>query len=229
MKRICSAPMRTPLLVLALFAAPALASQTVWKWVDEKGITHYSDRPVPGAQRVEISISSRADPVRAIPPPPQEPERQAGPPYSNFEILSPAQNDVLINTGGRVEVRLSFEPDLRAGHSLQLFLDGERVEDFAPGAREYTLTDVPRGLHTLVARIQDDRGQSIQQTQPVQFMVRQHSIAQPPVGPALRPPPKPPRGQSANKLPNSQPSYSALNGQRPAIDPSTNLPVKTKK
>ena len=47
--------MRTTLLLLALLAGPALAAQTVWKWVDSNGVTHYADRPVPGATRMELS------------------------------------------------------------------------------------------------------------------------------------------------------------------------------
>ncbi len=61
------------------------------------------------------------------------------------------------------------------------------------------------------------------------FTVRQESVAQPPVGPALRPPPKPtPRPGASNKLPTSQATYAALNGGRTAMDPVTNRSVVTK-
>ncbi|HEY8538135.1 MAG TPA: DUF4124 domain-containing protein [Steroidobacteraceae bacterium] len=220
--------MRTALMLLALLAAPAFATQTVWKWVDERGVTHYSDRPVPGAERVEITIGSRADPVPLTRPSPTAPsqQREETVAYRNFEIRRPADQDVIINTGGIVEVALGYEPALRPGHSVALYLDGRLVEDFPPTGRDHVLRDVPRGEHSLIAIILDDAtGNRVAETPTVRFYVRQQSIAQPPVGPAVRPPPKP-RGQTGNKLPSEQPSYQALHGQRPPIDPRTNLPVK---
>lgn len=229
-KRICSALMRTALMVLALLAAPAFASQSVWKWVDEKGVTHYADRPVPGAQRVEISVGSRSDSVTPNTTPSTQPEP---PPavtgYRDFEIWKPGNQDTLVNTGGLVEVRLRLDPSLQPTHALYLYLDGKLVEGFPQNALEYTLREIPRGTHTLVAVINDRNGKRVQDTPVVSFTVRQESIAQPPVGPALRQTPPKPRGQTANKLPTEQPSYATLNGQRVQIDPRTNAPVQTKK
>jgi hypothetical protein len=219
--------MRTALMLMALLAAPAFATQTVWKWVDEKGVTHYSDRPVPGAERLEITVGSRADPVPVTPSTPASaarPREEAIAPYRNFEILKPGNQEVLINTGGVVEVMLGYEPALRPGHSVYLYLNGRLVEDFPPTGREYVLRDVPRGEYSLIAVIQDDVSrQRIAETQPVRFFVRQHSIAQPPVGPALR---QTPPARRSNKLPSQQPTYQELNGQRQQIDPRTNLPAK---
>jgi hypothetical protein len=221
--------MRTALLVLALLAAPAFAGQTVWKWVDEKGITHYSDQPIPGAQRMEISTGSRSDSVSTSPPRSSSSPSSSTPAatsYRNFEIWKPGDQDTIANTGGAVDVRLRYEPALQPGHSLYLYLDGRLVQDFPPTAQEYALRDVPRGMHSLIAVIQDSRGNRIQESSQVRFTVRQESVAQPPVGPALRPPPKPRGQQAGNKLLTSQPSYAALNGTQPKIDPRTNKPVR---
>jgi hypothetical protein len=227
--------MRTALMLLALIAAPALAGQTVWKWVDEKGVTHYSDQPVPGAERVEIAVSRTgtvATPRASTPSSSSGANAPQGAVanYRNFEILKPGNQDTIPNSGGTVDVRLRYEPALQVGHAVYLYLDGRLVQDFPPSALEYTLRDVPRGEHSLIAVIHNERGTRIQETEQIRFTVRQESIAQPPVGPALRPPPKPtPRGQQAgNKLPGSQPSYAALNGERPKIDPRTNKPVPVK-
>lgn len=225
--------MRTALLLLAMVATSAFAGQTVWKWVDERGVTHYSDRPVPGATKMELNVGAPTSDPAATPSYPAndgQDDRQdvpSGPAYRDFEIWKPSDGDTLVNTGGAVQVNIRIEPELQPGHSLALYLDGVLVEGVGD-ALEYSLTEVPRGLHSLVAVINDRRGRRVQETAHVQFSVRQNSIANPPVGPALRPPPKPrPRG-AANKLPSEQPSYAALQGSRPAIDPATNLPVKTK-
>lgn len=222
--------MRTALMVLALLAAPAFASQTVWKWVDEKGVTHYSDRPVPGAQRIEVTVGSRADPVPTSPAA-RSPSSDQSPAevtaYRDFEIWRPGEQETVANTGGAVEVSIRLDPPLMQGHSIHLYLDGRLVQDFPPQALEYTVQDVPRGEHTLTAIIEDRAGRRLQETS-VRFFVRQQSIAQPPVGPALRQTPPKPGGQASNKLPSTQPSYTALHGQRPQIDPRTNLPVSKK-
>lgn len=222
-KRICSGHMRATLLLLVVLAAPALANQVVWKWVDKDGVTHYSDRPIPGATRVELNAGSRAEPS-ASPSSSVGSTTQsraaAGPTYRNFEIISPRNDESVVNTGGRVDIRIRFEPSLQPGHTLHLYMDGRLVEGLAENAQDYNLNDVPRGTHSLVAVI-NNRGTRVQQTSPVTFHVRQESAAQPPVGPAMRPSPKP-QPRSSNKLPSTQPSYAALNGARAAIDPTTN-------
>lgn len=183
--------MRTALMVLALLAAPAFAGQTVWKWVDEKGVTHYSDQPVPGAERIEIATGSRADARPSytnIPSPSRTNAPAASENYASLEILKPSNQETLVNTGGLVDVRVRYEPELQAGHTLVVTMDGRKTD--ATG-QDFTLRDVPRGQHTLVAIIQDGRGKKIRESAAVQFNVRQESVANPPVGPALRSPPKP--------------------------------------
>jgi hypothetical protein len=222
--------MRTALIVLALLAAPAFAGQTVWKWVDEKGITHYSDQPIPGAQRVEISTGTTREPATDAPSssPTSNPTslQPAVSSYRDFEIWKPGDQDTIANSGGAVDVRLRYEPNLQRGHSVFLYLDGRLVQDFPPTAMDYTLRDVARGQHSLVAIIQDARGTRLQESAQVHFTVRQESVAQPPVGPALRPPPKPRAQEAGNKVLQTQPSYSALNGGQPKINPRTNKPVR---
>lgn len=232
--------MRTTLVLLAVLAgfglsSPGFASQTVWKWVDENGVTHYADRPVPGATRMELSTGtsssdSGSDSFSSGTSTVRQPAN-AEPVYRNFEIWKPSQDETIPNTGGQVTVNVRVDPGLLPAHSLHLYLDGRLVEGQPANTLSFELTEVPRGMHTVTAVINDRRGQRVQEASPVSFTVRQESVAQPPVGPALRPPPKPqprPRGAS-NKLPTSQPSYAALNNLRTApIDPATNRPVVTK-
>ena len=45
---------RLPLLLLLVACATA-NSTTVYKWVDANGVTHYSDQPHPGAEKLEIT------------------------------------------------------------------------------------------------------------------------------------------------------------------------------
>jgi len=226
--------MRTMLLLLVLLAGPVLASQTVWKWVDESGVTHYSDRAVPGATRMEVSggnhngAASSGSDYSSSSSPSARPPANAGPPYADFEIWKPADGEVLVNVSGEVTVNVRLNPPLQYGHDLYLYLDGRPLEGFPANTLAFDLKEVPRGEHTVIATI-SSKGVKIQETPSVRFTVRQESIAQPPVGPAMQSQPKPqPRGAS-NKMPSSQPTYASLSRARQtAIDPATNRPVVTK-
>ena len=220
--------MRTALYVLLALAAPAFAGQTVYKWVDEKGVTHFSDQPVAGAEKVELSSGanrSASPPPAYTPPAPQETPPKAGPAYSRFVIASPQQDEAIINTGGKVTVQIAASPAIDAKHSVALYLDGAPVSGFDPNGTSHEFSNMPRGTHTVKAVV-SERGKTIQETPAVTFHVRQESAAQPPVGPAMRS--KPPKRTAGNKLVTKQPTYAALNGAKATIDPRTNLPVSTK-
>ena len=229
--------MRTALLLLLALAAPVLSGTAqatdVWKWVDEKGTTHYSDQPVAGATKIEVrtgnvigtapggSFSSGSSSSSAAP--------AADPDYRNFEIWRPEPNQSIINTAGVVNVEVRIEPGVRQQHTLNLLLDGRAVQGYPRNALSYELREVPRGTHNVTATVTDQRGQVIATSAGVTFTVRQESIAQPPVGPSLRPPPPKPTPRASNKVLTTQPSYGALNGSaHQAIDPATNLPVVKK-
>jgi hypothetical protein len=218
--------MRTALYVfLALAAMPALAGQTVWKWVDEKGVTHFSDQPVPGATKMELNSSSHssAEPTPSYTPPPTT-TRAAGPAYSRLAIESPQQDESIVNTGGKVTVRVTSTPAIAQDHVVTLYLDGALVEGFNGMSHEFS--EMSRGTHTVKAVVSSRQGGVVQESPVTTFHVRQESIGKPPVGPTLRNPPKP-RASAGNKMRTAQPTYQALNGGRAQIDPDTNLPLKT--
>lgn len=181
--QLCSAVMRIALLLAVTLATPVFAGQVVWKWVDSQGVTHYADRPVPGAQRIELQSGTTT--VDTPPPPSRtynsstQPPTAAGPAYQNVEIWKPGNDEVLSNVGGNVEVSIRVEPELRAGDTLSLYLDGRLVEGYAGSTQQFTLTDVFRGSHQLQAIITDQRGERVAQSQPVTFHVRQASILNP--------------------------------------------------
>jgi hypothetical protein len=231
--------MRTELLLLAL-AASGLSSTAsaaeVWKWVDAKGVTHYSDQPIPGAVKIQVRAGNVSESRSAQPlsnPPSSDSDSQNGAvAYRNFQIVRPT-SDQNINTGGEVTVEIRIAPPLQATHKLNLYLDGQLVSGFPRNTAIYALTAIPRGTHTLTAVVAEASGNTIQEAAPVTFNVRQESIAQPPVGPSLGQPPKPvprprPQNTARNKVLTEQPSYDALNGGRPEIDPDTNRPEKKK-
>jgi len=225
--------MRTALLLL--LAASGLtgtaSAADVWKWVDSSGITHYSDQPVPGATRIEVRSGNVAEsrPTEVAAPRPATSDSSADTTrYRDFAIYRPEVDQSIINTGGQVEVEIRIDPAVQPLHTLSLYLDGKLVTGSPRNALSYVLTEVPRGVHSVSAVITDGTGKTIQETAPVGFNVRQESIANPPTGPTLRPRPPKPTPHGANKLATKQPSYAALNGSPPAVNPATNMPVAPK-
>jgi Domain of unknown function (DUF4124)/Penicillin-Binding Protein C-terminus Family len=168
----------------------AHGSTTLYKWVDAEGVTHYSDRPEPGAQKVKIAA---AQTYKGGAPPVAAPRAQPAAPavsvsYSRLEITNPENGAVLWNTGGRVDVDAALEPELADGHQLWFMVDGKTQQAASGGT---TSLEVPRGSHTLVATVTDATGKELISSAPVSIVVQQTSIGQPPQGPALPKPPKP--------------------------------------
>ena len=166
---------------------------TVWRWVDQNGVVHYSDRPVDGAERVELSSAQTfaAPPPTAATAPPASTENAspspAAMPYRRFDIVSPAQQETLWNIGGALQVQLQLEPPLQAGNRIDVYLDGERrhLDATAP---QITVPEVERGVHTLQGVVLDESGTELLRTLAVTFMVQQTSILNPnnPTPPARR-------------------------------------------
>src|SRR5580704_9619716 len=46
--------MRTFLFTLMSLACSAVLAATVYKWIDENGVVHYSDQPHPNAEKVHV-------------------------------------------------------------------------------------------------------------------------------------------------------------------------------
>ena len=179
--------MRVFILLLGLLVAVGALAE-VFRWVDEEGVIHFSDRPHEGAEIVTLleaqTFSAPAAPSRRKK---AEPETDSDEfvEYKGLRIISPGQDEVLWNTGGTVNVQVDPEPQLQAGHSVQLFLDGQMVNALAGGQRNFQLTEVFRGTHSLRAEIHDANGTGLFQSTAITFTVQQTSVQNPnnPTGP----------------------------------------------
>lgn len=174
--------MRWMWMALLVFCATAVAASEMWRWVDERGIVHYSDRPHPGAERVDVApAQSYSAPALAPAGRAEEPEQSAAPatPYSRLNIISPGDGETLWNIGGDLNVQVAAEPELQGGHELHVYLDGKRVEGVPQGNGQFTIGDVFRGEHTLRASIVDDRGSELMSSATIVFYVHQASLLNP--------------------------------------------------
>src|SRR5277367_4681564 len=82
-----------PWIVLAALATFAGQAATVYKWTDSDGVVHYSDQPVPGAEKVYTGTgasSSAAKPGTGQVAPVSTATAAHGLGYNQFFVASPA-------------------------------------------------------------------------------------------------------------------------------------------
>jgi hypothetical protein len=174
--------MRKWLILLSALSGTTASGAPAWTWVDANGTVHFSDRPEPGARQVELSGSPRVGSVTPAPiqtaARPPSPREQAGPVRYQADIVSPAEQETLWNTGGVVTVQTSVQPGLQPGHRVDLLLDGQR-RDVGTASGSVTLPDVFRGAHTLQIVVVDARGTELTRSAPRTFFVQQTSVLNP--------------------------------------------------
>ena len=74
-------------------------------------------------------------------------------------------------------MNLALEPQLKSNQSLSWTLDGTALSNQA-NATSFTLEDVPRGTHTIMATVEDQSGES-KSTEPVTFYVMRTNLLSP--------------------------------------------------
>jgi len=180
------------LIALVLLFSAAVTAAPAWTWVDANGRRHFSDRPVPGATRIDLPDGPGARPQlpaasatvpragaaqNAIRPATPGPDSAGG--YTRIDILNPVQEQTLWNIEGRLPVELAIEPALQRGHAIDIILDGERT-GISSSATSLTVPEVYRGQHTLQAAIVDlATGQEVIRSLAITIQVQQTSILNP--------------------------------------------------
>ena len=172
--------LRPIVILLALFAADSALAQA-YTWTDESGVVHYSDRPEPGAKRINLPESKI---VRA----PAAPERaaagddqtEAAPDqpfrYEALEVIAPSPEETLWNIDGVLSVSLALSPALQPGHQVRIYFDGN--PRIVPGT-SFELEEVYRGVHNIQAEILDEAGEMKIRSLPNRFYVQQTSVVRP--------------------------------------------------
>jgi len=171
---------RTILVLLGLLAAGAVVADA-YTWTDEEGVVHYSDRPEPGATRIDIAQPNSA---RALSRPRSAPTTgadsegaadAAGPfRYESFEVSSPGAEETLWNIEGVLNVSLSLTPALQPGHQVRVYF-GDTPPRIVSGT-SFQLDEVHRGVHQLQAEVLDETGQMMIRTRTNRFYVQQSSV-----------------------------------------------------
>jgi hypothetical protein len=155
------------------------SSATVYKWVDDSGVTHYSDQPNPKAEKLQIAgaqtYGAKAAAVTAPPAAGPAPAATATP---VCVIDTPAGGQVFIDTFS-ITGHVTLANAMGDGGQATLRMDGQDISGLLSPDGSFGLDQVERGEHTLTLQVTDSRGEVTCQATGVTFSIRQRSAVAP--------------------------------------------------
>lgn len=176
---------KRPFFLLAGIFAATLVMADAYRWVDSNGVVHYTDKPTPGAERIDLpgantttvrrpsSSPTTAANTAAAAQQQQANSSQPAVRYESLAVASPAAEETLWNIEGTLNVSLSLNPALQPGHQVRVYFDGK--PQMVQGT-SFELQEVWRGVHNIQAEILDESGKMMIRSQPNRFYVQQNSV-----------------------------------------------------
>ncbi len=163
------------LLSLLLLASPLRAE--IYKWADNNGTIHFSDKPRAGAEKVTLPPTQTFSPEKKpdIATPAPEVTQPVPTLYTNLSIVQPQDQETIWSNPGLLSVITRVEPELQKGDKLQLIFDGAPIG--SPQTElVFALNNVNRGSHTLVLNVLNEQGEVIESTQPITIFMHQTRV-----------------------------------------------------
>ncbi|HTV77796.1 MAG TPA: DUF4124 domain-containing protein [Steroidobacteraceae bacterium] len=161
-----------------LGACATASSATVYKWVDDNGVTHYSDQPNPKAQKLQVPDAQTYGAKQAAVTAP--PAANSAPPTAAPAVCvidSPGSGQVFLDTyaiSGHVTLA-----HVGADSQTTLRLDGQDISSQLRPDGAFTIPQIDRGDHTLSLQVNSAQGGTACQGNSITFSIRQRSAAGP--------------------------------------------------
>ena len=150
---------------------PTPPKNQVYKWVDDKGVIHYTDKaPTEGATPAKL-------------PPLQTYKGGTNPDLHKFDkgtpgkapaaaeaqlqLVTPAKEETFRSAERTVPVAVLVTPPLTPGQQIVFMLDGKATEPTTDTS--YAFTEVDRGAHTVSASLVDASGNELAHSDSVTF------------------------------------------------------------
>jgi hypothetical protein len=179
---LCSRHMRNLASFLLLGLTMSAGAAEMWRWKDATGTWHYSDRPEPGAERMNVPGAPKPGTVASAPVAQsssrQTPAAEPATVYTSCVVTSPTPDQVFFAVNA-VNVALLIDPALQGEDQVQVYLDGRVVPTWPASEMSYTLSEMYRGTHTVSMRVLNAQGRAICTGPAVTFHVRQPSVQAP--------------------------------------------------
>jgi Domain of unknown function (DUF4124) len=175
--------MRSFLFTLISVVCSLALAGTVYKWVDEDGVVHYSDQPHANAQKLQVQSAQtyKAQPVQPASTTgagnvPAASSAQSG--YQGCAIVQPADSQDFANLDS-LTVVVETDPKLRPGDQVFVTYDGQPLNGTSATGGTFVISPVDRGTHTLQAVVRSSDGTIMCQSSGVTFNVHQPSLLNP--------------------------------------------------
>lgn len=185
------------LALLIVLALPLPLAAQVYKFTDEKGVVHYTDKPPSkGAKPANLPPLHTYKPLAG----PENSEGGSVPSADTakpaaaaggFElrIVSPVQNQTNRDASGNLTVSVEVSPGIPDGYQLVYYVNGAANGE-PTVSTSTTLSGVERGEHSISVGLQDPDGVEVARSAAVTVFLRQPTVKNP-VG--TRPPRPAPR------------------------------------
>jgi hypothetical protein len=161
--------MRTLVSLCLLLAAATAAADPVYKWIDERGVVHYGDRPLgAGAKAVKLPGLTTGGPSAKK----SSGKKFSGPlPFGGagpqIQVTQPSPDSTLSHPEGQFTVAVSVLPSLATGYSLSYYLDGEVQNPKPTASTAFLYTGAEKGDHMISVGVLDSSGHEVSRSEPV--------------------------------------------------------------
>jgi hypothetical protein len=167
------------ILILFLVTGSGYATAGVYRWIDENGQIHFSDKAAAGAEQIKLKETSvYTPPAESESGEGSQADRKArvdvnGSPgatldYEAISIVSPENNQVVRSNEGSMDVSVELRPGLQPGHKIRIYLDRtQAAEDL--DTTQITLQNMDRGTHSLEVSVIDEQNNELKRSNAVNF------------------------------------------------------------
>ena len=170
--------MRKLLFTLMSLACSVAVAATVYKWVDENGVVHYSDQPHENAEKVELKAPQTYAPSKIADTQSSKAPARPASAYRSCVVSEPANDQVFMNTD-TVNAGVTIQPAVRPGDTAVVTLDGQPIPGVPASGGQFTISPVDRGTHIIQIVVRDPSGATVCSSASVTFHVQQPSLQSP--------------------------------------------------
>ncbi len=158
-----------------LFALMALsASAAIYKYVDKNGEVHYTDKPVSGAERMNLPQIQSYSPADLAPVeiPESSPPAKTAAAYRSISLDRPRPGETFRSAERTVTLSVRTDPALRPRDRIMFYVDGAPALQAPSRANALVVRIDARGTHHATAAVIGPDGKELARSQPVEFYMK---------------------------------------------------------
>lgn len=169
-------------LLSLLLILPTFTFAQVYRYTNPDGSVTYTDKPQKGAKEVKLPK------IQVYSPPPTsegnnedddnalQPEVKAL--YNKIAITSPTPQQSIWNNIGLVDVSVDVDPPLAPGDKIAFYLDDKMIGE-TQRSTQFSLQNVTPGTHNIQAKVTNEAGEVIIESESVTFYMHRASVNMP--------------------------------------------------